>query len=423
MFNNDLGKRYGKALVFGTGGGNDIVSAVLAAMYLNRQGIETDVGGILSPAAVHTFSGQPEQVINEIGADLKRHIPSKTPVEISLIDAKLPQLTRSLGMPIDNFYGLSIRSGTSALVDGLEELVAANSYDLVVAVDVGGDILARGREDPTLLSPVMDFTSLYAVGQLSVDTLLVEFGLGTDGELRPEGIWEILKELKDRDLLLHEGMIGPDDCEVSSFRRLFDQVAGIRRGHTAVMTLQTLDTETPSEDIISDYHSGFRIGDSRWKNVFPITLPHQTFGRTYVIDAKGFAQSRNQTAFSYENPLEQYIRLKRIPEWKTELDLHHLWSGDGWRTESMEGYCLCSLVIPTGLENDMRKDIIEHGIRYMKERKRDAVLLLKEDADGAGTGSLYRVDAGRFSLVSASDDQGSKNFLEETGKLIGQYQK
>ena len=69
-------RKYKNSFVFGAGGGNDIVSAVLVAMYLQRQGLQTDVGGILNPAAVHTFNGGLEQVVNKIEGDVKRKIIS-----------------------------------------------------------------------------------------------------------------------------------------------------------------------------------------------------------------------------------------------------------------------------------------------------------------------------------------------------------
>jgi len=145
MFSKEM-SQYRKALVFGTGGGNDIVSAILPALYLQDYGIKTDIGGILSPAAVHTFNGGIERVVNRLEGDIRRYIPAKEPVPLSFLDSMLPKFGPALN--IANFYDFSVRYGTSALADGLGTLIKENSYDLVVAVDVGGDILARGAQDP-----------------------------------------------------------------------------------------------------------------------------------------------------------------------------------------------------------------------------------------------------------------------------------
>jgi len=417
MFNNDFSARYKKALVFGTGGGNDIVSAYLVSLYLENQGLEADVGGILSPAAVHTFSGKTEEVINELRGAVKRYLPSKNPVEISFFDAVLPEILSKTGAPERKFYDFSIRYGTSAFVEGLTNLVNKNNYDLVVGVDVGGDILSRGRDDSTILSPVMDFTSLYALGKLEVDTLLVEFGLGTDGELRSDAIKDVLKELYENNLLLDEGRIEDGDEEVQTFRMIFDEVAKIRRGHTATMTLRTLETTTPQEDIVTEYKSTSRVGKKTWSNIFPITLLHETFGRTYVIDAKHFAQKRKATAFSYANPLEQYLRLKAVPEWKTELDLHHLWSEKNWTTAEMDGGCLYLLIpsakIPTGL----RAEILKEGLDYINENA-DGALLLSDDLVSLQKDNLMQKNCGAFTVVG---DERKKYFLEKTAEQVRHY--
>lgn len=47
-------KKYKKVFVFGTGGGNDILSAIIPALQL--LGLQVDIGGVLSPAATHTYS-------------------------------------------------------------------------------------------------------------------------------------------------------------------------------------------------------------------------------------------------------------------------------------------------------------------------------------------------------------------------------
>ena len=78
-------KKYKKALILGTGGGNDIVSATLIADYLHNEGIECDVAGILSMGALHEFDGVKESVINEI-KDVKRYLTNKQKTEISFRD-------------------------------------------------------------------------------------------------------------------------------------------------------------------------------------------------------------------------------------------------------------------------------------------------------------------------------------------------
>jgi hypothetical protein len=93
MFEDFKGK-YHKALVIGTGGGNDIVSAIIPVLYLKEQGIQADIAGILSPAAIHTFGKDRtiERVINDVDDSVERIIPSRNPFRISFIDSMLPKI-------------------------------------------------------------------------------------------------------------------------------------------------------------------------------------------------------------------------------------------------------------------------------------------------------------------------------------------
>ena len=410
-------RKHKRALVFGAGGGNDIVSAVLIAMYLQREGIKTDVGGMLSPAAVHYFQGNIEDVVNENKGDAIREIPAKEPVRITFIDGFVPGMVADAGVEIERFYGFSTRFGIRALEYGIKELVEKNKYDLVVAVDVGGDILARGKEDSTLLSPMMDFSSLYILGTLYTDSLLVEFGLGTDGELRPPGMRDILDELIAKKLLLSEARIHKDDLEVEKFRVIYDKVKKIRRGNTAVMTLQTLDTPTPDKDIVSEYRFRSRIGNKKWYAPYTVVLPSEYFGKVFVIDGRKLARLRPSTAFPYRSSLEQYVKVKRVHSWKTELDLGYVWSGDEWTSAKRTGHCLQLLVPSTMIPEKTRKEIIQAGIADLKNGKTDFALMLGEDLKYV-PGSFLKKETGKFYLVA----QEESRFLEQARAAIEVYQ-
>jgi hypothetical protein len=414
MFDQRI-NRYRSALVIGTGGGNDIVSTLIPAQHLQRRGIKTDIAGVLSPAAVHRFNGNLEKVVNNIVGDVKRVIPAPNEVPISFVDGSLPALVRDCGINIGAFYDFSTRYGTARLVEGVNELIARRDYDLVVAVDVGGDIIARGNKDNNLLSPLMDFTSLYLMGQINADVLLLEFGLGTDGELRPDGMEQILDELRKKDLMLYESCITAQDVEVTKFRQIFDSVKKIRTGHTAVMTLETLDAES-SKDIVTEYIFRSQIGRKKWYTPFEVVLPNQYAGKTYLVDGKRLAGQRTQTAFSHENPLHQYVRLKGIcPEWKTEMDLFYLWSGDNWTNPNRQGNSLFLLTPSTSILSDQRQEMIQYGIQNSNA---DLILLWKSDLAKLDVWGFFCTEAGQFVLLSKTEG----DFLRRAADQVQQYQ-
>lgn len=416
MFNKNM-KKYSNAFVFGTGGGNDIVSAVLVALYLQKQGVKTDVGGVLSPAAIHTFEGNLEKAVNNIQGEVKRFIPSKNNIEISFVDSHLPGFVNQSKVNIEDFYDFSIRYGTNKLVENVNELVKDKNYDLVVAVDVGGDILARGKKDNTLLSPVMDFTSLYLLKHLNVDSLLIEFGLGTDGELRSPGMQEILNELRDKQLLLHESYIQNSDPEVKVFEEIFEKVGKIRRGHTAVMTLETLKKINSQEDIVSLYRFRSQIAKKKWFSPYEVVLPHEYFGKVFFIDGKGLAKERQETAFSYENSLEQYVKLKKTQSWKTELDLFYLWSGDDWKSADKKGECMLLLAPSTLIPTSDRIEMFKEGVNCLNNNYCDLALVLTDDLNYIKEEKV--INAGKYSLIYTN----KCNFAKETACRIKEYQK
>ena len=81
-------------------------------------------------------------------------------------------------------------AGPAAVADGLAEAIAALKCDLLVLVDVGGDVIANGDE-PGLRSPLCDAVMLAAGGRLSTSgqpVLLGVFGIGCDAELTPDEV-------------------------------------------------------------------------------------------------------------------------------------------------------------------------------------------------------------------------------------------
>ena len=76
------------------------------------------------------------------------------------------------------------------MADGLAETLGALKRDLLVLVDVGGDVIANGDE-PGLRSPLCDAVMLAAGGRLSTSgqpVLLGVFGIGCDAELTPDEV-------------------------------------------------------------------------------------------------------------------------------------------------------------------------------------------------------------------------------------------
>lgn len=357
---------YKRPLVIGTGGGNDIVSATLVLSDLINAGKKPDLAGLCSPAAWHNYELGDEKPINIVTDKTSRLRPSKNPKELSFIDPKIPGLLRKEG--IDSaVYHLSCKYGTLRLIQGLENLIKIQGYDGIVAVDVGGDILARGKQDPTILSPLMDFTTLYVLSQIKTPSILIEFGLQTDGELRPKGCEEILRELESSGILKETLQITKEDESVKLMERVYRGIESIRHGHTAAMTLETLSAK---EDIHTYYRSRNQVLDKKWYQVYSVELEEKYFGKAFVIDTKKLAKTR-PLAFSYKTPLEMYLKTKKMVDTKTEMDLLYAWSDNN---------CIWLGCLYPQIQGKDRREVLSYGLDRLEEHA-DLALLWEKDKD------------------------------------------
>jgi hypothetical protein len=82
------------------------------------------------------------------------------------------------------FVLLDPRDGATSMRQQLIQLIETLSFESVVLVDVGGDVLATGAE-AELRSPLADALSLAALADSPVPVDVAVAGLGLDGELAP----------------------------------------------------------------------------------------------------------------------------------------------------------------------------------------------------------------------------------------------
>ena len=99
--------------------------------------------------------------------------------------------------------------GPRGVAAALDDAAARLDCDLVVLLDVGGDVLAHGDE-PGLASPLADATMLAAAAHMDTRAVLAVFGAGCDGELTPAEVLERVSEVTRADGLLGAWAVTPD---------------------------------------------------------------------------------------------------------------------------------------------------------------------------------------------------------------------
>jgi len=183
-----------RVLIIGIGGGGDVVGALAAAEAARALGTDAIVGGITwERRPVDPLPG-PRRLDEIAGAERLNDA-----VALARADTVGPGGFRFCESDMSAFLGepvvlLDPNGGPAAIAAGLDGAAAHLGCDLVVLLDVGGDVLAHGHE-PGLASPLADATVLAAAPRMATPTLGIVFGIGCDGELTPPEVLERLAEV------------------------------------------------------------------------------------------------------------------------------------------------------------------------------------------------------------------------------------
>jgi hypothetical protein len=180
-------RRARRPLVIGMGGGGDVVGALATAEFARLyDGAEPVLGGL-------TWERLP--IDPKPGARTATEIADAVELAPRVLLAGPHTRVRDSGVlfaesRMAEFLGqetvlVDINGGPSEIAAGLASAATELGCDLVVFVDVGGDVLAKGDE-PGLRSPLCDALMLAAacrLGEAGHPVLVGLFGMGCDGEL------------------------------------------------------------------------------------------------------------------------------------------------------------------------------------------------------------------------------------------------
>ncbi len=178
--------------MLGIGGGGDVVGALataeLARLY---DGAEPLVGGVSwerrpidpvpGPRTADEIAGAQQLAPGVLLAGPDTHVRGR---DVFFAESRMAEFLGERTLLID------IAGGSAVVADGLAVAARGLGCDLLVFIDVGGDVLARGDE-AGLRSPLCDAIMLAAASRLSAaghQVLLGVFGIGCDAELTPDEV-------------------------------------------------------------------------------------------------------------------------------------------------------------------------------------------------------------------------------------------
>jgi len=236
----------GRVLAVGIGGGGDVVGALAVAELARLLGTETIVGGLSwERQPIDPLPG-PRPI-----AEIVRARRLNDAVALAGPETTGPggfrfaesHMARHLGAPVAL---LDPSDGPAAVARGLAGAAADLECDLVVLVDVGGDVLAHGDE-AGLASPLADAVCLAAAPALAgagIDVQVAVFGAGCDGELTAGEVLERVAEVAAAGG--HLGTWGPGPAELERLEAAVAQIPteasamALRcaRGATGSMTIR-----------------------------------------------------------------------------------------------------------------------------------------------------------------------------------------
>ena len=177
-----------RALVLGIGGGGDIVGALATAHLCRRLETPVVMGGVTWERLPIDPRPGPRSTAEIVGAgEVAPGILLAGP-ETRTVDGAVFAESRMAGVLGEQTVLVDVGMGAEGVAEGLSIAAAMLGCDLIVFVDVGGDVLASGTE-PGLASPLCDAVMLAAAAlmQRRGETVLgAVFGPGCDGELTLE---------------------------------------------------------------------------------------------------------------------------------------------------------------------------------------------------------------------------------------------
>jgi hypothetical protein len=191
-------RRAKRPLVLGMGGGGDVVGALATAESMRLyDGADPIVGGLtwerrpIDPVPGPRGAGEIEAAeVLAAGVMLAGPQTRVRGRDVLFAESRMAAFLKAPTVLID------ANLGPAVIADGLAQVVTRLGCDLIVFVDVGGDVLAQGDE-PGLRSPLCDAIMLAAADRLRQAqhaVLLGIFGIGCDAELTAE---EVLARIAD----------------------------------------------------------------------------------------------------------------------------------------------------------------------------------------------------------------------------------
>ncbi len=202
----------------------------------------------------------------------------------------------------------------------LRELIEREKYDLLLAIDVGGGLIATD-ENTRILSPMMDAYAAFALQKLQIENVcrieLAVMGLGTDGESCPAMIEKALARAQPHS----EGLF--DAAAVSDVTRFYqDMIRPKRRSLTGDLMVEALNDRLKTNYTVSrNFHVRQWMGTRKFVAEHAFELDPRHTCKYYLFDH--LDRIGNRFVRECNSSLE-WVRTTQNPEMRFQHELVNL---------------------------------------------------------------------------------------------------
>ncbi|MFN3384160.1 MAG: DUF1152 domain-containing protein [Archaeoglobaceae archaeon] len=197
-----------KALVFGIGGGGDIVSTIPVANFLRLFDFEVIHGGVMWDRLILDPKPGPRSVEELLNAEKVAETIAIIGEDTMTTDGVKTNLARSAKF-FGKVVGLDITKGVRRLREDLIRFIDTEGIELIIGVDAGGDAISVGYESG-VRSPLADAIGVALLSEL--DGLVAVTGFGSDGELKTEELMLNISEIMRIHGFLGCSSLSDEDC-------------------------------------------------------------------------------------------------------------------------------------------------------------------------------------------------------------------
>lgn len=358
-----------RILVLGAGSGRDMATA--ASIIDNHHLV--DLAGFLTPWAIHTFGGTLEQVINTFDKDSKKYLPLNPRVEMhQYYEPLMAEVCTTLGIEVQNVYGLSLHHGTQSLMEAFGTLIMQRNYSRIVVVDVGGDILLGTNERKEGVTPIVDSTCVMLLESVP-EHIPVEIYIiapGSDGELGAKSISRKLKLLRRHGEILEEVFLEVNGIKqrIASINSLVSKQSG-----TYSNTSELID-KTDSRGLLRErsFHRFVRLGERQWDCVRKREIDAEFLNKMYRTTLTGVRRC-NDTKIQFKSVLDAFVKYCQAGFASTEVDFSFV--------PYMLGETRNVLLVnrTAGMTRNQYRDAVEISIELLKNDTTHMLLFVEEN--------------------------------------------